>query len=40
MPNGPAPVTEHSNGGLIAYAGGLALNDSDSVLTGAIGVSG
>jgi uncharacterized protein GlcG (DUF336 family) len=38
-PGGPAPATEYTNGGLISYAGGLALN-SDGVLIGAIGVSG
>ena len=39
-PGGPAPATEYTNGGLIPYAGGLALNDADGALTGAIGVSG
>ena len=39
-PGGPAPATEHTNAGLIPYAGGLALNDDDGSLIGAIGVSG
>jgi uncharacterized protein GlcG (DUF336 family) len=26
-PGGPAPATEYTNGGLIPYAGGVALND-------------
>jgi uncharacterized protein GlcG (DUF336 family) len=38
-PGGPAPATEFTNGGLIPYAGGVALND-DGRLIGAIGVSG
>jgi uncharacterized protein GlcG (DUF336 family) len=28
-PGGPAPATEFTNGGLIPYAGGVALNDDD-----------
>ena len=39
-PGGPAPATEYTNGGLIPYAGGVALNDADGSLIGAIGVSG
>ena len=39
-PGGPAPATEYTNGGLIPYAGGVALNDADGTLIGAIGVSG
>jgi uncharacterized protein GlcG (DUF336 family) len=39
-PGGPAPGTEYTNGGLIPYAGGVALNDADGTLIGAIGVSG
>jgi len=39
-PGGPAPATEYTNGGLIPYAGGIALNDADGTLIGAIGVSG
>ena len=39
-PGGPAPATEHTNGGLIPYAGGVALNNEDGELIGAIGVSG
>ena len=38
-PGGPAPATENTNGGLIPYAGGVAMND-DGSLVGAIGVSG
>jgi uncharacterized protein GlcG (DUF336 family) len=39
-PGGPAPATEYTNGGLIPYAGGVALNDADGAPIGAIGVSG
>jgi uncharacterized protein GlcG (DUF336 family) len=39
-PGGPAPATEYTNGGLIPYAGGVAMNDDDGSLIGAIGVSG
>ena len=39
-PGGPAPATEHTNGGLIPYAGGLPVHDADGALIGAIGVSG
>ncbi|MFE3262520.1 heme-binding protein [Nocardia sp. NPDC059229] len=39
-PGGPAPATELTNGGLIPYAGGVAINDEDGALLGAIGVSG
>ena len=39
-PGGPAPATEYTNGGLIPYAGGVAMNDDDGSLVGAIGVSG
>ncbi|WP_042433981.1 GlcG/HbpS family heme-binding protein [Streptacidiphilus anmyonensis] len=39
-PGGPAPTTEHTNGGLIPYAGGLPLHDHNATLIGAIGVSG
>jgi uncharacterized protein GlcG (DUF336 family) len=39
-PGGPAPATEYTNGGLIPYAGGVAMNDGDGSLIGAIGVSG
>lgn len=39
-PGGPAPATENTNGGLIPYAGGIALHDKAGVLIGAIGVSG
>ncbi|MFD9684726.1 heme-binding protein [Kitasatospora sp. NPDC059146] len=33
-PGGPAPATEHTNGGLIPYAGGLPLYDGDATLIG------
>lgn len=39
-PGGPAPATEYTNGGLIPYAGGVALHDDNGSLTGAVGVSG
>jgi uncharacterized protein GlcG (DUF336 family) len=39
-PGGPAPATEHTNGGLIPYAGGLPVHGPDGALIGAIGVSG
>ncbi|GAB2512308.1 GlcG/HbpS family heme-binding protein [Nocardia heshunensis] len=39
-PGGPAPTTEFTNGGLIPYAGGVAINDESGSLLGAIGVSG
>ncbi|MGF6885198.1 uncharacterized protein GlcG (DUF336 family) [Nocardia sp. GAS34] len=39
-PGGPAPATELTNGGLIPYAGGVAINDEGDALLGAIGVSG
>jgi uncharacterized protein GlcG (DUF336 family) len=39
-PGGPAPATEHTNGGLIPYAGGVALHDAHGTLIGAVGVSG
>ncbi|MFE2960078.1 GlcG/HbpS family heme-binding protein [Nocardia tengchongensis] len=39
-PGGPAPATELTNGGLVPYAGGVAINDKDGALLGAIGVSG
>jgi uncharacterized protein GlcG (DUF336 family) len=39
-PGGPAPATEYTNGGLIPYAGGVAMNGDDGSLIGAIGVSG
>jgi uncharacterized protein GlcG (DUF336 family) len=36
----PCPATEHTNGGLIPYPGGVALNNADGELIRAIGVSG
>jgi uncharacterized protein GlcG (DUF336 family) len=37
---GPAPATEHANGGLIPYAGGVAIHEGDGNLIGTVGVSG
>jgi uncharacterized protein GlcG (DUF336 family) len=39
-PGGPAPATEHTNGGLVPYAGGVPVRDGDGTLIGAVGVSG
>jgi uncharacterized protein GlcG (DUF336 family) len=39
-PGGPAPATEYTNGGLIPYAGGVAIHDDAGTLIGAVGVSG
>jgi len=39
-PGGPSPGLENSNGGLAVFPGGLPLFDAQSVLVGAIGVSG
>jgi len=39
-PGGPAPATEYTNGGLIPYAGGVAIHEQDGTLIGAVGVSG
>lgn len=39
-PDGPAPATEYTNGGLIPYAGGVPLHDHAGTLIGAVGVSG
>ncbi|HEX6523551.1 MAG TPA: heme-binding protein [Streptosporangiaceae bacterium] len=39
-PGGPAPATEYTNGGLIPYAGGVAIHDDQGNLIGAVGVSG
>jgi uncharacterized protein GlcG (DUF336 family) len=38
-PGGPAPATEHTNGGLIPYAGGAPIRAEGSLI-GAVGVSG
>jgi uncharacterized protein GlcG (DUF336 family) len=39
-PGGPAPATEYTNGGLILYAGGVAVHDEAGTVIGAVGVSG
>lgn len=39
-PGGTSPGFEHSNGGLVVFAGGIPLTDADGVLAGAVGVSG
>jgi len=39
-PGAPAPGLERSNGGLATFAGGIPLFDPDSVMIGAVGVSG
>ena len=40
QPGGSLYNIEHSNGGLVTFAGGLLLKDSNSKIIGAIGVSG
>ena len=40
QPGKPLYAIEHSNDGLITFPGGLPIVDADSVLIGAIGVSG
>jgi uncharacterized protein GlcG (DUF336 family) len=40
QPGGPLFGIEHSNDGLITFPGGLPIVDEESVLVGAIGVSG
>ncbi|MFD3925635.1 heme-binding protein [Streptomyces sp. NPDC058614] len=39
-PGGPAPTVEFTNGGLIPFAGGVAVHDEAGALIGAVGVSG
>jgi uncharacterized protein GlcG (DUF336 family) len=39
-PGGPAPATEYTNGGLIPYAGGVAIHNEAGTLIAAVGVSG
>lgn len=39
-PGAPAPTLELSNGGLMAFPGGLPLTSADGVFLGAVGVSG
>lgn len=40
QPGGPLYSIEHSNGGLITFAGGLLLTNNKGEIIGAIGVSG
>jgi uncharacterized protein GlcG (DUF336 family) len=40
QPGGPLYNIEHSNGGLITFAGGMVLKNSQGEIIGAIGVSG
>lgn len=40
QPGQPLFQIEHSNGGLITFPGGIAINDKDGVTIGGIGVSG
>jgi len=39
-PGGTSPGLEQTNGGLVVFAGGLPLLDSDGAIVGAVGVSG
>jgi uncharacterized protein GlcG (DUF336 family) len=39
-PGAPAPGVDHSNGGLMPFAGGIPLVDADGTVIGAVGVSG
>ena len=39
-PGGSSPGLEQTNGGLVVFAGGIPLRDSDGNLLGAVGVSG
>lgn len=39
-PDGPFFNLEHSNGGLITFAGGVVIKNSAGIVIGAIGVSG
>lgn len=39
-PGAPAPGLELTNGGLAPFGGGIPLRDRDSVVIGAVGVSG
>lgn len=39
-PGGTSPGLEHTNGGLVVFAGGIPLRAPDGVLIGAVGVSG
>jgi uncharacterized protein GlcG (DUF336 family) len=40
QPGGPLYQIEHSNGGMITFAGGLPVYNQSNVVIGAIGVSG
>ena len=40
QPGGPLFNIEHSNGGLITFAGGVPIHDPDGNIIGGIGVSG
>jgi len=40
QPGGPLYNIEHSNGGLISFAGGMLLKNNQGEIIGAIGVSG
>jgi uncharacterized protein GlcG (DUF336 family) len=40
QPGGSLYAIEHSNGGLITFPGGLPIVDEESVMIGAVGVSG
>jgi uncharacterized protein GlcG (DUF336 family) len=39
-PGGTSPGLESTNGGLVVFAGGIPLRDTDGRLIGAVGVSG
>lgn len=39
-PGGPSPGLEHTNGGLVVFAGGVPLRGGDGQIIGALGVSG
>jgi len=40
QPGGPLYAIEHTNGGLVTFAGGLPLKDALGHIVGAIGISG
>jgi uncharacterized protein GlcG (DUF336 family) len=39
-PGGGSPGLEHTNGGLVPFAGGMPIRNSDNESLGAVGVSG
>lgn len=39
-PGGPSPGLEHTNGGLVVFAGGIPLRDRGDRVIGSVGVSG